>query len=195
MHTVGVHHPRHDLVVGVDVGRRHVLLRADQIHDLRDVAPRQRLDLAPRHLRRIADHAALAAAERDVGDGAFPGHPRRERGDLVQGDVGVVPDAPLGGTKGDVVLHAVPGEDFDLAVVHLDRTGDRDLALGVREDLPDAGFEIEDARRSVEFLEHCIEDAATCFHVTPGPRLVAVRVNQTDQATVPPVTKSRHGVG
>ena len=52
VHAVGVHHPRHDLVVGVDVGRGHVLLRADGVDDLRDVAARERLELAARHPRR-----------------------------------------------------------------------------------------------------------------------------------------------
>ena len=29
------------------------------------------------------------------------------------------------------------------------------------------GLEVEDARRAVELLEHRVEDAAACFHVTP----------------------------
>ena len=65
VHGVGVHDPRHDLLVGVDVGRRHVLLGADGVDDLGDVAARERLELAARHAGRIADDAALAAAERD----------------------------------------------------------------------------------------------------------------------------------
>ena len=174
VHAVGVHHPRHDLVVGVDVGRRHVLLRADGVDDLGDVAAGQRLELAPRHPRRIADDAALAAAERDVRDGALPRHPRRERGHFVERDVGVIADAALGRTERDVVLDAVAGEDLDLAVVHLDRARDGDLALGVGEDLPDARVETQQPRCAVELLEHRVEDAAACFHVTPDcglPRL------------------------
>ena len=46
VHRVGVHHPRHDLLVGVDVRRRHVLFRTDRVDDFGDVAPRQRFDLA-----------------------------------------------------------------------------------------------------------------------------------------------------
>ena len=103
-------------------------------------------------MRRIADDAALAAAERDVRDGALPRHPRGQRRDLVERDAGVIADAALGRTERDVVLHAVAGEDLDLAVVHLHRARDDDLALGVGEDLPDAGLEVEDARRLVELL-------------------------------------------
>ena len=130
VHAVGVHHPRHDLIVGVDVGRRDVLFGADRVDDLRDVPPRQRLELAARHPRRIADDPSLAAAERHVRHRALPGHPRGERGDLVERNVRVIADPALRRTERDVVLHAVSGEHFDLAVVHLDRAGDGDLTLG-----------------------------------------------------------------
>ena len=57
VHAVGVHDPRHHLLVGVHVRRRHVLLGADGVDDLGDVAAGQRFELAPRHPRRIADDA------------------------------------------------------------------------------------------------------------------------------------------
>ena len=50
VHRVGVGDPRHDLFVGVDVGRRDVLVGADRVDDLGGVAARQRLELALRHL-------------------------------------------------------------------------------------------------------------------------------------------------
>ena len=95
-----------------------------------------------------------------VRDGALPGHPRRERGDFVEGHAGVIADAPLRRPERDVVLDAVAGEDLNLAVVHLDRAGHDDLTLGMGEDLPDAGVEAEEARRPVELLEHRVENAA-----------------------------------
>src|SRR5262245_54340955 len=101
MHAVGVHHPRHDLVVRVDVRSRYVFFRSDGIDDLRDVAPSERLELTFRHARRIADHATLAAAEWNMRNGALPGHPGRECGDLVERDVGVISDAAFGRTKRD----------------------------------------------------------------------------------------------
>ncbi len=170
VHAVGVHDPRHDLIVGVDVGRRDVLVRADGVDDLGDVAARQRLELAARHARGIADDAALAAAEGHVRDGALPGHPGGQRRDFVERDVRVIADAALGRPERDVVLHAIAGEDLDLAVVHLHRTGDDDLALRAREDLPDAGVEPQQSRRSVELLEHRVENAAAAFHMSiPHP--------------------------
>ncbi len=167
VHAVGVHDPRHHLIVGVDVGRRHVLLGTDRVDDFGDVAARQRLELAPRHPRRIADDAALAAAERDVRDRALPRHPRRERRHLVERDARVIADAALRRPERDVVLHAVAGEDLDLAVVHLHRARHGDLALGMREDLPDARLEVEKPGRAVELLQHRIEDRSVGRHDPP----------------------------
>src|SRR6185436_5470550 len=117
-----------------------------------------------------AYHAALAAAKGNVRHRALPRHPRGQRGHLVERDAGVIADAALGRSERDVVLDAVAGEDFDLAVVHLDRARDDDLPLRRGEDFPDAGFEVEDPRRSVELLEHRVEDrAGSRRHDAPSP--------------------------
>ena len=70
---------------------------------------------------RIADHAAFAAAERNVDHGAFPGHPGSQRAHFVQRHVGRKADAALGGAARDGMLHAIAGEDFEPAVVELHR--------------------------------------------------------------------------
>ena len=167
VHAVGVHHPRHHLLVRVDVRRGDVFFRSDGVDDFGDIAAGQRLQLAARHLRGIADDAALSAAERNVGDGAFPRHPGGQRRHLVKRDAGVVPDAALGGAKRDVVLHAKAGEHFDLAVVHLYRARHDDLPLGAGEDFPDARLEAEDPGCSIEFLQHLVEDGRR-RHSAPG---------------------------
>jgi hypothetical protein len=41
VHRVGVHHPRHDLRIGIDVRCRYVPLRTDDDSDLAGIAPRQ----------------------------------------------------------------------------------------------------------------------------------------------------------
>src|SRR5215472_7067184 len=164
VHAVGVHDPRHRLLVGVDVGCGHVLFRADGIDDLGDVTARQRLELPARHDVGIADDPAFASAERDMGDGAFRGHPGGERRHLVERDAGMIANASLGWTEGDVVLHAVAGEDDDLAVVHLDRTRHGDLPLGAGEDSPDASFEADEPRGLLELLQHRIEESAVRCH-------------------------------
>jgi len=76
----------------------------------------------------------------------------------------VIADAALRRAQCDVVLHTIAGEDLDLAVVHLHGTRNDDLPLGVREDLPDAGIELEDASRLVELLKHRGKDAALFGH-------------------------------
>jgi len=128
-HLVLVHHPRHDLRVGVDVGRRHVARHAEHAADGADVAARQPLLLARRELLRVARDAALAAAQRDVHDGRLPGHPRGERADRVDRLVGVPAQSALGRPARRVVLHAVAVEDAHVAVVHPDRDGHVVLAL------------------------------------------------------------------
>ena len=75
-----------------------------------------RLDLLRLELARVDVHAALGAAEGDVGDRRLPGHQLGQRAHLVEVDLGVEADAALVGPAGAVVLHAVAGEDVDLAV-------------------------------------------------------------------------------
>ena len=135
VHRVRIEDPRHHLRVGADVGGRNVLLRADLVDDLARVAPGQALLLAKREQLRIADHAALRAAERKAHQGALPGHPHRERLDLVQRHGRVVADATLGRAARHVVDHAVALECVHRAVVHLYRHRDLDPLLAVREDL------------------------------------------------------------
>ena len=141
-----------------------VLLRTDRVDDLRDVAPRQRFELARRHPRRVAHDSALPAAERDVRHGALPCHPGGEGGHFVEGDLRVIADAAFRRAEGDVVLDAVAREDLDLAVVHQHGTRDDDLPLRVREDAPDAGIEIEQTGGAIELLEHRREDGAVFGH-------------------------------
>ena len=56
----------------------------DHVEDLRRIPARQALEFAVREHGRIADHAALGATERDVDDGAFPGHPGSEGAHFIE---------------------------------------------------------------------------------------------------------------
>src|SRR5690606_24866350 len=99
------------------------------------VTARQALELVHAERERIADDAALRAAEGNVDHGALPGHPCCQRLDLIEAHVLVEADAALGGPPRRVVQHAVPGEHLYLATVHHDRYGDRDLLLAATQDL------------------------------------------------------------
>ncbi len=133
VHRVRVEDPRHHGRVRADVRRRDVLLRPDLVHDLRRVAARHPLELARGELPRVADDAALRAAERQVHQRALPRHRHRERLDLVERDVGVVADPALRRPARDVVRDAPAGEDADGAVVHRGRDRDLDRLLALLE--------------------------------------------------------------
>ena len=130
VHRVRVHHPGHDLAVGVHVGRRDVALRADDDADLAGVAARHALELLLRELLRVAADAALGAAVRQVHRRALDRHPRRQRHHLLERHVGVVANAALARAARQVVLDAIALEVGDAAVVHLDRHVDDQRALG-----------------------------------------------------------------
>ena len=143
MHGVGVHNPGHGLFVGVDIGRGDVAFRSDEIDDFGGVAAGDFFEFGVREDVRIADYTALAAAEGDIRDRAFPGHPGCQSADFIQGHVGSKTDAALGRPAGHRVLHPVAGEDFQAAVVELHRDVNRDLAGRSAEDFAHAVIELE----------------------------------------------------
>src|SRR4051794_12237820 len=102
-----VHHPRHDLRRGVDVGGGNVDIRPNQVPDLPHIAARKALELAGAHLLRVADHATLATAERNIDERRFPGHPRRQGADGIDRLLWMEPDTSLAGPASVVVLNAV----------------------------------------------------------------------------------------
>jgi hypothetical protein len=83
-----VEHPEHVLGRGHDVGRRHVDMRAQVFRQLPHPAAADCFLLAHAQVVRVADDAALAAAERNVHHGALPRHPRREGANGVERFVG-----------------------------------------------------------------------------------------------------------
>ena len=153
VHRIGVHHPRHDLGVGVDVGRRDVLLRADDDADLAGVAPRQPLELLERQHLRVDADAALGAAVGQVDRRVLDRHPRRQRHHLVERDVRVVTHAALAGPARQVVLDAKALEVGHAAVVQLDRHVDDQRALAVLERLGPARQRPEIGHHAVHLRE------------------------------------------
>ena len=107
VHGIGVHEPRHHLLVGAHVGRHHVGVRTDERDHLLHVAARQVLQLVPRQRARIDRDAALGAAIGQAGQRAFPAHPDRQRRDLADIDAEREARAALGRAERQVVLHAI----------------------------------------------------------------------------------------
>ena len=216
VHGVGVHHPRHGLFVGVDVGRRNVFLGADELDQLGGVAAGHALQFAARHVLGIADDAALGAAEGNVHYGALPGHPTGQGADFIERDVGRVAHATLGRAARDGVLHAIAGEDFELTVVHHYRDVDDDFAVGLLQHTPQAFVEIElvggdvEPRRllfpGIRFLRMhcrgCHKVSDNCEPSGPNARILprdasdsAVRrANCTSICRLPKASKRKAGV-
>ena len=121
LHRVGVHHPGHRLLVRRHVGRRDVLLRADDREQLGGEAAGHAPGARARERARIAPDAALRPAVGKPQQRALPGHPHRQRRALAQRDVGVVPHPALRRAEDARVLDAIAGEDGPAAVVELHR--------------------------------------------------------------------------
>ena len=150
VHGVGIHDPGHGLLVGVHVGGGDVLLGTDELEQFGGVAPRHALQFALRHFVRIADDAALGAAERNVHHRALPSHPAGQRAHLVKVHVGCVAQSALGRAPRNGVLHPESGEHLQVPIVHLHRDMNDDLAARTPQHLPQAFIKIQLLRGQVE---------------------------------------------
>src|ERR1051325_5582655 len=130
-HRDRVHDPRHRLFVGVDVGRGNVAVWSNDRRDLESVAARESFEFGFGKTLRIANHTALAATIRNADSGALPRHPRLERLDFVERDVGMITNAALGWTTRDVVLHAITFKYLHVAAIHLHGNGNDQLPFGI----------------------------------------------------------------
>src|SRR4030042_3089319 len=108
------------LGAGHDVRRGDVAEIADVLGEGPDPAAAEPFLLARAEVVGVADDATLAAAERDVDDGALPGHPHGQGPDRIDRLLGVEADAALAGAAGVVVLAAEAAEHADAAGFHAD---------------------------------------------------------------------------
>src|SRR5438874_458131 len=150
VHGVSVHHPRHDLFVGVHVGSGDVFFGADELDEFSGVTTSHAFQLAHGHLVRIANDATLCAAEWNIHYGTFPGHPTGESPHLVERDIRRIANASFRGSARYGMLHTKSGKDFEFAIVHRNRDVDDELAVGVLQNFPQAFIQIEFLRGEVE---------------------------------------------
>ena len=92
----------------------------------------------------------FAAAERDVDDGALPGHPHGERAHRVDRLLRVEADAALARAPRVVVLNAEAAEHLHAAAVHVNRNAELVFAKGNAQQIARGGVELEDVRDVVE---------------------------------------------
>jgi hypothetical protein len=154
VHRVRVEDPGHNLLVRADIRRGNVGVGAKDSDQAGRVPPRDAFQFAHRQRARIAEHAALGAAERKIDDGALPRHSRRERPHFVGRDAEVIANAAFSGATQRAVYHAIAGEHVDASVVHFDRNCDRHFAFRLAKDTVDAGVEIEGNGRAFVTREH-----------------------------------------
>ena len=152
LHADRVHHPGHDLGVGIDVRRGDIAVGTDHDADLAGVAPRQVFELVAAEQLGVDDHAPLGAPVRDANNGALPRHPHGQGFDFLPGHAGVIPDAAFRRTAIDVVVNAVAGEHLDGVVVHQHRKGHGQLALTLAQHPRHVRIKTEHIGRDIELL-------------------------------------------
>ena len=151
--AVGVHDPRHRLLIGAHVGSRDVAVGTDDVDNLHRVPPREPLQFTSRQVRGINADPAFRAAKRKLHQGAFPGHPHGQCGHFAQTDVFVIPDAALGGSHGQCVLNAITKHIFNvLVVVAAKRDADHGRPLRIQQSQLDILVQVHDLCRAQKLL-------------------------------------------
>ncbi|MNY07366.1 hypothetical protein D3C86_1401660 [compost metagenome] len=168
VHRVGIHHPGHDLGVGIHVRRRNILGRADDQVDFTGVAARQAFQFGRGERARIHADAALCTTVGHIDGGILDRHPRRQGHHLGQRHVLVETHAALAGAAREVVLHAIALVVGDGAVVQFDGHVHDQRTLGALQRFHPAGQRAQVGRDAVDLLE---VDA-------PGPERVGVQVRR-----------------
>jgi hypothetical protein len=109
-------------------------VRANDGTDAQCEAPGEVLQFITRQFFGIDRHSALSAPERDTDDGAFPGHPHRQRPHFVERHVLVIPNAAFRRPTRRIVLDPVTTEHAHRTIVHGDREIDRGFVLAFAQD-------------------------------------------------------------
>src|SRR5579859_527762 len=130
VHGIGIHDPGHHLRVGVDIRRGNIAVRANDDRNFGSIAAGEPFKFRRTHALGVADDAALRAAIGDADDRAFPGHPHRQRLDLVECDLRAIANATFGRTTIDVMLYTIACKGLDATIIQAYRKIHCQFALG-----------------------------------------------------------------
>src|SRR5688500_6706333 len=81
-------------------------------------------------LGRIDDDATFASAQRDIDNGAFPGHPHGEGAHRINGLIWVETNSALVGAARIIMLDAKANEHLKIASIHPHRDTKREFTSG-----------------------------------------------------------------
>ena len=161
---IGIHDPVHRLGVRSQIGRRDVVGRSNIGGECVGESSGQTHMFGGRQIVRIDLYTSLGPSEGKGDQSTFEGHHRGQRGDLVHGDLGVVPDSPLVRAQNIVVLNSISPEEFQFSVVAADRKVDLDHVFRFGEDFTNLLSEVHDlGRHRVPFLRDLIETFLSFF--------------------------------
>src|ERR1051326_5158843 len=110
MHGKCIHHPRHNLWIGIHVRCRNIAVWTYQNRYFCSIATAKALKLRARQRMGITENSPFGPTKRDTDNGAFPRHPHGQRAHLIERDFGAKTDTTLGRSAIDVVLHPVTCE-------------------------------------------------------------------------------------
>ncbi len=172
----GVLDVSHVGLVGTHVGRRNIDQRMDMVMGVARKTADHRLFVELGKRGRIADDSALAAAERDADQGAFPGHFHGKRGDVVQRDVRSHADAALAGADRAAVLDDVRLDDVDPAVAQKGRQLDLRPFRGMPQNVEQflVILLLQQRGRVVEVFDRIVQHVLRTHHISP----LCLRLNQ-----------------
>jgi len=131
-----VHDPAHDLGVGVDVGRRDVGRRSDDLLHLLHKANGDLEQVPLGHRAGIAVDTALGAAIGNLDNGCLPGHEVGQRRGVIFIHRRVVAESSLHRAAGHVVLHPIAVVELELSVLPFDSDLHPHTAAGCQQDVP-----------------------------------------------------------
>src|SRR6266404_5926176 len=169
-HAVGVHDPGHYLRVGVNIRRRDVFIRRDQWRDFVSITSGKPLEFVTGKLARIANNAALCAAEWDIDDGTFPRHPHRQGLEFIESNVRVITNTPLARPASAAMLHAETFKHADRTIIHFHRKRQRQRPTRAPQDLAQTRFEAALLRGIIELAHGDSKGVEVFFDGSSGSR-------------------------
>ncbi len=151
-----IHHPAHHLRGRANIGSGHVLARTNVAPNVLHPTAAQSFFFGGGKRGGIHNYAAFTAAQRNIGDGAFPSHPHGKRAHGIHRLVSRETNAAFVRTARIVVLNTKACEDLQGTVIHAYRNAERKLARWVAQHFSHFWLQVKFFGDMIKlFLRHC----------------------------------------